>query len=379
MELYALDGNLRKIGVIEYESLIWIERFNRVGTCEVYAPLTERNKNLLLIGNYIFRTDSSNVCLIRDIKIQNNPDTGTFITALGYDAKFYLDTRINNELEIFASDMASADLELLVYNALTESGPRKLTMPNGNPLFYGRGQSDIPGAVNQSVFGLSYGAIVRQIMGDLGCGYRVTISQYTPYGTQLQFGCDAGLDKSATVVFSRSYNNLGDCEYEKDIRNVGNCVYVYNPELSYMAQLGEAESTDRIEKWLETNTQKEMAYGSIKDFLSATWSLRQSGDITEIRATGLYIPILSSWQLARLQAWHSGSTTAKDGYYYISGTVTIATAEIQSSSVTDDTNFTLIDPIYDFVENKDCYKPKFIEARYDFFSRPACQLESSEN
>ena len=35
-------------------------------------------------------------------------------------------------------------------------------------------------------------------------------------------------------------------------------------------------------------------------------------------------------------------------------------------------------PIYDFVEDKDNYRPKFIEARYDFFSKPACQLVVEE-
>lgn len=35
-------------------------------------------------------------------------------------------------------------------------------------------------------------------------------------------------------------------------------------------------------------------------------------------------------------------------------------------------------PIYDFVEDKDNYRPKFIEARYDFFSKPACQLITEE-
>ena len=36
---------------------------------------------------------------------------------------------------------------------------------------------------------------------------------------------------------------------------------------------------------------------------------------------------------------------------------------------------TINNPIYDFVENKEDYRPKFIEARYDFFTKPACQLE----
>lgn len=37
---------------------------------------------------------------------------------------------------------------------------------------------------------------------------------------------------------------------------------------------------------------------------------------------------------------------------------------------------TINDPIYDFVEDKNNYKPKFIEARYDFFSKPECQLNN---
>jgi len=35
---------------------------------------------------------------------------------------------------------------------------------------------------------------------------------------------------------------------------------------------------------------------------------------------------------------------------------------------------TINDPIYDFVEDKDNYKPKFIEARYDFFTKHESQL-----
>lgn len=38
----------------------------------------------------------------------------------------------------------------------------------------------------------------------------------------------------------------------------------------------------------------------------------------------------------------------------------------------------ITNPIYDFVEDKDNYRPKFIEARYDFFSKPACQLVTEE-
>ena len=53
MELQAFDQNLRLAGVVRFKSLIWIQRFNRVGACEVYAPATERNLQILKNGNYL--------------------------------------------------------------------------------------------------------------------------------------------------------------------------------------------------------------------------------------------------------------------------------------------------------------------------------------
>lgn len=38
---------------------------------------------------------------------------------------------------------------------------------------------------------------------------------------------------------------------------------------------------------------------------------------------------------------------------------------------------TINEPIYNFVENKDCYKPKFIEPKYDFFARHESQFETA--
>ena len=38
---------------------------------------------------------------------------------------------------------------------------------------------------------------------------------------------------------------------------------------------------------------------------------------------------------------------------------------------------TINEPIYSFVENKDCYKPKFIEPKYDFFARHESQFETA--
>ena len=35
MEIYALNKDLNTLGAIQAKSLIWIPRYNRVGSCEV--------------------------------------------------------------------------------------------------------------------------------------------------------------------------------------------------------------------------------------------------------------------------------------------------------------------------------------------------------
>ena len=104
MTLYTLDGNLQIVDTLDVKSLIWIERYNRVGSCEVYAPATQRNLNAIKIGYYFKRSDRNTVFLIKRIFISGDPDEGYYITANGYDAKCLLDARINTEVSDFQSN-----------------------------------------------------------------------------------------------------------------------------------------------------------------------------------------------------------------------------------------------------------------------------------
>lgn len=363
MELFALDGNLNPIGVIQFQSLIWIDRYNRVGTCEVYAPATEKNIELLKDGNYIYRSDFNDmICRIRDVKIKDNPDSGTFITALGLDAKYYLDSRINTTLDVFNSyELATDDLEILVYNALTDSSKpgNALEKLNGDLLFGGREQSGIGGTVTQSVFGMSYGEMARQILGSLNCGYKVKIEFYgaDPDAPNiLKFLCRQGSDRSASVWFAEIFDNIGDTEYERDSRDKGNAIYIYVPDenlvgLYIVNQTSgiDETGTERYERIVDSTNSRIMSYGNIKQLVEGTFSLSQNGSNVDVKATNMLIPVLSFWQSGRISLPGNWSTRTEP-YWKVSSTVTIATAEnIQVADVTDDTNFTLINELFDYV------------------------------
>ena len=367
MELYALDGNLNPVGFVEYESLIWIERYNRVGSCEVYAPLTDKNKEILVIGNYLCRSDNFDmVCRIRDAKIKNDADTGSFITALGLDSKYYLDSRINTTLDVFNSyESAGSDLDTLVWQVLTtQDADRALKTPHGNPLFVLRTPTGLGGTASQSIMGMSWGAIVRQILGSMDCGYMVHLLTVAGVN-RLEYLSRKGTEKN--VWFSRTFDNLGEIDYEADSRNIGNSIYIKDTENDIVGlyvvgnpyitvgtwEIDGAETgTERYERIIETGSLRSKTYGSIKAMVEGTWTLVQSGDDVIIHASNVYLPILSRWQDNRNNypgAWSSRSIPYWHVYSYNTITVGRAT-NTQVADVTDDTNFEIdLGPMYDYV------------------------------
>lgn len=367
MELYALDGNLNPVGFVEFESLIWIERYNRVGSCEVYAPLTDKNKDILVDGNYLCRSDNFDmVCRIRSVKIEDNGDTGTFITAIGLDAKYYLDSRINTTLDVFNSyNSAGSDLDTLVWQVLTTNDvDRALVTPNGNNLFVLRTPTGLGGTVSQSIMGMSWGEIVRQILGSMDCGYKVHIMNVAGLN-RLEFLSRKGTEKN--VWFSRTFDNLGEIDYEVDSRDIGNSIYIKDTDNDIVGlyvvgnpykELGEwhianaERGTERYERIIETPSLRTKSYGSIKAMVEGSWTLIQSGNDVIIHASDLYIPILSKWQDDRMSydgAWSTRSIPYWHVYNYTTITVARAT-NTQLADVTDDTNFEiLLGPMYDYV------------------------------
>ena len=227
MTLYVLDGNLKIVDSLEYKSLIWIERYNRVGSCEVYAPATQRNLDAIKIGRYFKRSDRNFVFLIKRINISGDPDEGYYITANGYDAKCYLDSRINTEIPDFQSnnyqDPAADQLALFVNNYCLNpaDASREFIRPNGTLLFSTRPPaSAVAGDINQQIRNISWGEICRQICGSLGWGYEVVIEPSAdPVLFDLAFNITFGRNRSSLVEFSRRFDTLGSSSYEADFTN----------------------------------------------------------------------------------------------------------------------------------------------------------------
>ena len=67
IELYVLNRNLERIDIIDsYTSLIWANRYDDIGDCELYVEANEKYFELLKPGNYLIRDDDDMVCRIKN-------------------------------------------------------------------------------------------------------------------------------------------------------------------------------------------------------------------------------------------------------------------------------------------------------------------------
>lgn len=75
MELYTLDGQLRRTELVEaYESFIWAERYRAVGDLNIVLPSTQQNRNLLATGTLLGLSESDRVMRVETIEDKEAED-----------------------------------------------------------------------------------------------------------------------------------------------------------------------------------------------------------------------------------------------------------------------------------------------------------------
>lgn len=93
--IFVLNNNFETVGLVDtYKSLIWANRYNDLGDCELYVPASNENMNLLKRGYYIRRSDDDMVCRIKKVELDTSPEDGNYLIVTGYDVKQWLDQRV---------------------------------------------------------------------------------------------------------------------------------------------------------------------------------------------------------------------------------------------------------------------------------------------
>lgn len=340
IDIYVLDKERQAVGVIDaYKSMIWTQRYQELGDCELYVPATDENVALLRMGYYLARSDNDMLCKINRIELTTNAEEGNYLTVTGTDAKSILDQRI-----IWTTSTCNGNVETFIRRLITNAlispsiAARKVNFVTLAPA------AGFTATATEQVSYANLGEKIREYCKQYGWGYRATLTS----AGKIQIELYAGEDRSAVVIFSDDYENLSTSDYINSCENMGNTALVGGQgegKARILATLGTAAGEDRFEQFVDSrNTAQTINYAELVEEYPGG-SIVASGSLYNYRLARLDLEIIDATHKAWLQSKYSGTIVTISGkeYYRITNAV-IATLE--TNAPMDTTTVTLTELIY---------------------------------
>ena len=352
-DVYVLNGNLQTIGIIDsYKSLIWANRYNKVGDCELYVPATNENLSILQKNNFLMRIDNNMICQIKKIELDTDAENGNYLIVSGFDVKQWLDQRV-----IWGTMSLTGNVENFIRSMVDKAlgnaslSARSIVNLNGQRIFYLGTAAGFTEVNTEQVSYKNVGEKVRDYCLKYGWGYRVVLNN-----NLLWFQLYNGTDRTNSVIFSDAYENLATTKYVEDETHMGNVALVagegHGPTRSRNVS-GYAESSDRYEIYVDAkDISKTITWGDLTNLYPTTDQGGQ-GYISGTASTGytykmnyINIQVVDSDQLTNLQQTYPDGqliTIGGNQYYQIYNEVI---ADLPSNSLEDGDEVTLRDVVY---------------------------------
>lgn len=325
MDIYVLDENLKPIGEFDsYKSLIWANRYDKAGDCELYVEASVENFSMLSMGRYLTRYDSADsmTCRINKIELDTDAEAGNYLIVTGTDSKSLLDQRIvwsmmnaDGNLEDFIREMVN---KTCINPALPA---RQMLKENGNLLIQLGNKANFDEVTTEQVTYKNVGEKIREYCKTNKWGYRFVLSNGS-----LWFQLYKGTNRSDEVIFSDQYENLASTKYVDDATNMANVALVAGSgEGSERSRnvSGYAESVERYEIYVDAkDIAQNITWGELTDLYPTTdeggqgYIASQSGGYV-YKMNYLNVQIVDSDQLTQLKInYPSGQEITIDGAAY---------------------------------------------------------------
>lgn len=195
--------NLKSFAVVE-PSQCWFElSYYDIGQFEVYAVATDNNINALKKGNYIKIPNQPYIWVIKSVDYSFNSEGARMIDVKGFEAKWLVSQRIILQPTSIETDLATAFYNLILKNlGLNALSYRKIQGLNVRmPSF------SITIDQTQAARGDLW-EFVQALLKANKCGCYMTYENGQLYIQAIQ-----GKDKSASIIFSQSMDNLITSDY----------------------------------------------------------------------------------------------------------------------------------------------------------------------
>lgn len=315
---YFLNQNFEVIHKLtQYESLMWVDKYDEPGNFEIYAPPLPEIKEAAQINNYFMSDKSEHLMIVEKLETTVSPSDGKRLIISGRSLESILDRRVlfmkcyfrdknspstpSSSTTVGADNLEDAVRQLLEYLfispvhwdndtgtwvpatdravpnfvfqysqddvPLRDSLGRIIVDNNGQPIMVDNLGDVISNIVLKDCeFDKGENAlnIVNKIVKQAGLGYKITLDENHNFAFRLIKGKDrtTGQFDNPAVIFSPKFNNLKSSKFTNDYgENFKNFVYTegetYKSQRPTIVETGEATGLLRREVYVNSSVQHE--------------------------------------------------------------------------------------------------------------------------
>lgn len=244
MQVVVANTNFETVAVVdEFESLLWVDRYNKAGDFELYLSAHSPALNYLKQDYYCFLTESEYVMIIEGIEIRTDAENGDRAIVTGRSLESILDRRIIwKQTNIKNATLQNGIKKLVNENIISpEHSVRRIS----NFIFESTEDSYITSEKFTAQYtGDNLYTVVSEICESSGIGFKVTLNDSNQFVFKLYRGINRTYDQSIYpyVIFSPHFDNILNSDYLESNKPLKNVTLV----------LGEGEGNARKRKTVYT-------------------------------------------------------------------------------------------------------------------------------
>lgn len=226
MEIYLLNEDFEIIYVIDsYESFIWTDRFNKCGDFELYTTVDVELLTRIKPNRFLLSSHSNHLMVIEKISYEYDSEEGSHMTISGRSLESILDRRVVSKQTTIDDTFQNGIQKLLNENMIQPSDDKRRIDLIFSP-------SEDPYITNIKLEAQYHGEDLYSIVTELCEKHKIGFYIYLNEENTFEMSFYKGIDRSYRqtdnpyVVFSPSFDNLFNSNYELNTEEYKNVAYV---------------------------------------------------------------------------------------------------------------------------------------------------------
>lgn len=214
MEVLVLDENFVAVDIVDsFDSLIWADRYFKVGDFEIYTGLNLDMLAVLKTDYYLILAGSEHVMIVEGRGLTTDPEEGNHITFSGRSLESILDRRIVWVQTTLSGNFQDELERLLNENAISpENADRQIP----NLRFVVSEDPEVTSLTIDAQFtGDNLLSVVESLCGEKNIGWKITLTDDNHFDFMLYSGVDRSYSQETNpyVIFSPKFDNILSSNY----------------------------------------------------------------------------------------------------------------------------------------------------------------------